>query len=72
MKSKTVTCTMIACYEIRALGQEQLAFKRLKENLICVCLLNHSFKPKQMASNRYKQNRLKNQLLAKHFKDFKH
>jgi hypothetical protein len=37
--------------------QGQLAFKRWKENLMCVCLLNHlaTFKPKQVASNRYKQ-----------------
>ena len=33
LKSKTITCTIRACYETRALGQEQLAFKRLKENL---------------------------------------
>jgi hypothetical protein len=39
MKSKTITCTTRACYETRALGQEQLALKRLKENLIVFAYL---------------------------------
>jgi hypothetical protein len=42
LKGEIITCTIRACYERKAFRQEQLAFKRMKENLICVCLLNHS------------------------------
>jgi hypothetical protein len=36
-----ITCTIEVCLETRDQWQEQLALKRMKENL-SVCLLNHS------------------------------